>query len=114
VVIVAHAASYALTGRDGVLRVLVTATDTTRAARIAESEEIDAKKAGKRLSDSDKGRAVYLQRFYGVKKEQPTDYDLVVNTDRLTPDEAAATIVAAAGPRSRKRRTPAERRQTEV
>jgi cytidylate kinase len=104
VVIVAHAASYALTDRDDVLRVLVTAPDETRVARIAEEEEVDAKRAAKRLGDSDKGRAVYLERFYGIKTEQPTDYDLVVNTDRLTTDEAAALVVAAAGP---KPRTPA-------
>ena len=103
VVIVAHAASYALTGRDGVLRVLVTAPDETRTARVAEEEDVDSKKASKRLGDSDKGRAVYLERFYGVKKEEPTDYDLVVNTDRLSTDDAAALIAAAAGATPRRR-----------
>ena len=93
VVIVAHAASYALAARDGVLRVLVTASNDTRISRIAAAEGIDAGEAAKRLAEGDKGRAVYLERFYNVKRELPTDYDLVLNTDRISAEEAAAVIV---------------------
>jgi cytidylate kinase len=96
VVIVAHAASYALAGRQGVLRVLVTAPAETRIGRLAARDGIDEKQARKRLAESDKSRAVYLQRFYKVKDEQPTDYDIVLNTDRLTAGEAAALVVGAA------------------
>jgi cytidylate kinase len=97
VVITSHAASFALADRDGVLRVFVTAPDDARVARIVETEGLDAKRAAKELSESDKGREAYLERFYGVKDEEPTQYDLVVNTDRLGTDGAAALIAAAAG-----------------
>jgi cytidylate kinase len=97
IVITSHAASYALADRDGVLRVFVTAPDETRAARYAESEGVDAKRAARELSESDKGREAYLERFYGVKNERPTDYDLVVNTEKLGAGGAAALIAAAAG-----------------
>ena len=107
IVITSHAASYALAGREGVLRVFVTAPDQTRAARFAEAEGVDGKRAVKELDDSDKGRAVYLQRFYDVKNEQPTDYDLVLNTEKLGTDVAAALIVAAGGHQARKRSSPA-------
>jgi cytidylate kinase len=103
VVITSHAASFALAHRSDVLRVFVTAPDGARAARLAESEGIDAKRAVKELAESDKGRAAYLERFYGVKSEQPTQYDLVVNTDRLGTDAAAALIASAAGTRPRRR-----------
>jgi cytidylate kinase len=96
VVILAHAASYALAGRDGVLRVLVTAPTETRIGRIAQQDRLDAKQAGKVVAESDKGRAAYLERFYRVKDELPTDYDLVLNTDRLSAEDAAAMIVDAA------------------
>jgi cytidylate kinase len=96
VVIVSHAASYPLAQRPGVLRVLVTASDETREARVAEEDGVDAKEARKRLGESDKGRAAYLERFYGVKREQPADYDVVVNTDRLSVAEAASVVAAAA------------------
>lgn len=96
VVIVAHAASYALAGRDGVLRVFVTAPRESRVARVASAGGLREKDAAKRIAESDDGRAVYLDRFYDVKRELPTDYDLVVNTDLLSAEEAAAAIVALA------------------
>ena len=96
VVIVAHAASYALAGRSDVLRVLVTASPDIRAGRLAEAAGLNAKGAAKERVEADKGRAAYLQRFYGVKTEIPSDYDLVLNTDRLPPEAAAAVIIDVA------------------
>jgi len=96
VVIVAHAASYALAGREGVLRVLVTAPTETRVARLAANDRVGEKQAGKVVAESDKSRAAYLERFYQVKRENPIDYDLVVNTERLTAEQAAALIAGAA------------------
>ena len=100
VVIVAHAAAHALARRDGVLRVLVTASAATRSARLSESLRIDAKQANHTVKQSDGDRADYLNRFYGVDQELPTHYDLVVNTDMVSPDDAAASIVALATRRS--------------
>ena len=96
VVIVSHAASYALSNRDDVLRVLVTASDDTRRRRAAADGTLDAKQAGKAVQDDDAGRTAYLKKFYGVDRELPTHYDLTVNTDHLTPAAAAAIIVQAA------------------
>ncbi len=96
VVIVSHAASYALAGRDNILRVLVTASDDTRAKRIADIDGVDEKQAAKRIAESDKARGEYLQAFYSVKAELPEHFDLVLSTDRLSVDEAAALIAAAA------------------
>ena len=97
VVIVAHAASHALAARPDVLRVLVSASQETRRARVADDEQLSEKDAARAVDSSDSARADYLKRFYGTKSESPTQYDLVVNTDRLTPDEAVATVTRAAG-----------------
>jgi cytidylate kinase len=97
VVIVAHAASYTLSDREDVLRVLVTGSAEVRAERLAALEGIDLKQAAKDLASMDRNRADYHQRFYGVKHERPGDYDLVISTDRITPEAAAETIAAAAG-----------------
>ena len=86
VVIVAHAASFALAGREGSLRVLVTASPETRAGRYEGS-----------IKDSDTARADYLRRFYGVEHELPTHYDLVINTDVVTIERAADLVALAAG-----------------
>jgi cytidylate kinase len=95
-VIVAHAASVALAGRAGTLRVLVTASVETRRRRLSVARELDEKEAARTVERADAGRAEYLKRFYGVDAELPTQYDLVVNTDRVAPAEAAALIVQAA------------------
>ena len=96
VVIVAHAASIALADRESVLRVLVTASTETRLLRLSDAEGLDAKAAAKLLEESDKGRTAYLKRFYGVSRELPTHYDLVVNTDTLATETAVETIARAA------------------
>jgi len=95
-VIVAHAASYAIGRDDPVLRVFVTASPETREARIAEAESLDQAGAAKALKDSDAGRADYLKRFYDVRDESPTHYDLVLNTDALSVEQAADLISQAA------------------
>jgi hypothetical protein len=99
VVIVSHAASFALSGRD-VLRVLVTASPETRAARLSAMKGLDLRDSGRVIKREDAGRADYLKRFYAVGQELPTHFDVVVNTDALTSEEASLVIVAAAGLRS--------------
>ena len=91
VVIVAHAASFALRERGDTLRVLLTASPQTREGRLSDGGD-----AAKRLAESDAGRADYLKRFYGVSAERPYHYDIVVNTDRLTASDAATRIAAIA------------------
>ena len=95
VVIVSHAASFALADRD-VLRVLVTASPDTRAVRVAEATGTSDRDGARQVRKEDEARADYLQRFYGVGDELPTHYDVVINTDALTPAEAAALIAGAA------------------
>ncbi|HUI25079.1 MAG TPA: cytidylate kinase-like family protein [Candidatus Kryptonia bacterium] len=96
VVIVAHAASMALAGTEGVLRVLVTASPEIRAQRLAATQGLSATDASAAIAKSDRERRDYFQRFYNIKEELPTHYDLVVNTDVLHPDQAVAVIAAAA------------------
>jgi cytidylate kinase len=96
-VIVAHAASLALAGRDGVLRVFVTGSPDSRTKRIATAESIDEKEAAKLVKQGDAARADYVKRFYAVDRELPIHYDLIVNTDELGAEGAAAVVARAAG-----------------
>ena len=95
-VIVAHAASYAIGHGDGILRVLVTASPETRTTRVAEAEGLDQAGAARAVKESDAGRADYLKRFYDVREESPTHYDLVLNTDALSIELAADLIARGA------------------
>lgn len=95
-VIVAHAASFAVAPGEA-LRVFVTASAPTRAERLARERNLDKGAAEQALRGEDAGRADYLKRFYGVGEERSADYDLVVNTEHLSADAAAALIVQAFG-----------------
>lgn len=93
-VIVAHAASMALAGREGLLRVLVTASPETRIKRLAQTES--NADAARLVKDGDSARADYFKRFYDVEQELPTHYDVIVNTDALSAGQAAEVVVRAA------------------
>jgi cytidylate kinase len=96
VMIVSHAASLALADRDDVLRVLVTASPDVRAKRLEDSLGVPADEAKQMIKRGDAGRADYIKRFYGIGDERPVHYDLVLNTDRLSAEDAARLIVTAA------------------
>jgi cytidylate kinase len=96
VVIVAHAASRALPEGPHARRVLVTASPAKRASRLCEEEGIDSKQAARAVKDADANRRDYLKRFYDVGEERPTDYDVVINTDVLSPEQTADLVSRAA------------------
>ncbi len=93
-VIVAHAASMALAGMAGVLRVLITAPEETRARRLHEANPSQSEaQALAAIHNSDRERRDYFRLFYHVKEELPTHYDVVVNTEVLLPEQAVALIL---------------------
>ena len=65
-------------------------------ALVAAGRTVDKGEADKLMKDSDAGRADYFLRFFKIERELPTHYDLVVNTDKLTPEEATDIVAAAA------------------
>lgn len=94
-VIVAHGASIALGRAPGVLRVLVTGSPDVRCDRLREAQGSSEGEARKTIEQSDKARKEYLERFF-MTAEQPTHYDLIVNTDTISAASAADFIAAAA------------------
>ena len=98
VVIVAHGASHAVSREHEALRVFVTASTETRAARIAALEGIDRARAARDVKSSDAARRDYLSRFYDLGDESPTQYDLVINMDALSAEQAAGLVSQLAAP----------------
>jgi len=96
VVIVAHGASIPLAGAAGLLRVLVTGSPEVRAARLSASAGLHKGNAKNAIENSDRERREYLQRFYNIRAELPTHYDIVLNTDVLSFGTAAELIASAA------------------
>jgi cytidylate kinase len=97
VVIVAHAASHVLAGRTEALRVWVTGSPDACAERLVATAGVDARRAGELVEGGRKARADYLRRFHDVKQELPSQYDVVLSTDALSVDDAAAAVVMLAG-----------------
>jgi cytidylate kinase len=100
VVIAAHGASFVLAGVPDVLRVHVTASPDVRAERVSVLARLDRNATVKSIRESDRSRADYLSRFYTIESEQPTHYDVVLNTDRLTTTDAAELVARAASLKS--------------
>ncbi len=96
-VMVAHGAAIPLAGTAGLLRVFVTGSADVRAKRLKEQGSLGERDAARAIENSDRERHEFFRRFYSVREELPTHYDLVLNTDVLSVDEAAAIVLRAAG-----------------
>jgi len=95
-VIVAHPASLALLGRQDVLRVFITASPETRARRLVAAGHVrNEAEASTIVAQSDRERREYIRSFYKIKEELPTHYDLVINTDVLTFEQAEHLVLSA-------------------
>ncbi|MFB3062576.1 MAG: AAA family ATPase, partial [Candidatus Binatia bacterium] len=90
-----HGTSVPLANTSGVLRVLVTASPEVRAERLMALTDVGEPQAKKAIEYSDRERQKFFRRIHDLRQELPTQYDLVVNTDRFTVPEAVKLIVAA-------------------
>jgi cytidylate kinase len=75
------------------LRVLVVAPLEWRRARLAEIRKVSAEEAASRLAQEDHERAEFHRRLFQFQQDDPTNYDLVVNTGSLGLEAAASIIV---------------------
>lgn len=101
VVIVGLGAGFLLKDLSSVLRVLVVAPLETRVRRVLEqrvSEGVSPMSwddAEQMVRHSDKERAGHIRYLFNQDGTAPHNYDLVINTERVTPEEAARLIVHA-------------------
>ena len=96
VVIVGRGAFAILGAAPGALHVRVVAPLEQRAARLAERLGTDAKTAAGLVARSDAERAGYFDAVHGLDLNDPTHFELVLNTARLGVEGAAALVVAGA------------------
>jgi cytidylate kinase len=84
-----------LPGIQSVLRVRVIAPFEERVGRWAEREGIDPDLARYLVRRSDQQRAGFIKYYFDRDWENPLDYDLVINTVRITNDCAVKLIKTA-------------------
>lgn len=92
IVIIGRAGQVLLADDPRVLHVRIIAPYGDRIARVAVSRGITAESAKAQIQASDRARKNYLRRFYQVNWEDPSLYDLVINTGRISVATAAESI----------------------
>ncbi len=96
VVILGRGAQAILGKKPGTFHVHVVAALDARVIRIAERDGVGQAEARRRIHESDNDRRAYVWSLGQRDWEDPLLYDLVLNTDRLTPESGARVIVLAA------------------
>ena len=99
VVLVGRGAQALLAQRRDALHVYVVASPAWRARLAIERLGVDPARAGRVVADTDRQRDQYVKTYYRREREDVTNYDLVLNAERLGFEGAAALIVAEAGRR---------------
>lgn len=95
IVIVGRGSQMILHDRPDVLHVLCIAPLEVRVQRFAQREGLEREEAARRVAENDRGRAAYHRRFWKVDPDDPSLYDLTLQTAAL-PLETAGELVAAA------------------
>ena len=95
VVVVGRGSQIILRDWPGALHAYVAAPLDLRIERIAARDGLSSEDATKAVQESDKSRHAFYRKFFKVNVDDPSLYDLVVNTARL-PYAAAADLIAAA------------------
>jgi cytidylate kinase len=95
-VIVGHAGQVLLGQQAGVLKVLVHGSIENRAERLTHERRIDMEGAMAEIEASDHQRRDFFRHIYDVEWLDNSLYDLVLKTDVLSVESAAAVVVAAA------------------
>jgi cytidylate kinase len=101
-----------LPGVAHVLRVRTVAPRATRTELCMEAEGLDRVAAGRKIDQVDAERARWTQSFFGVNWGDPLLFDLVLNLENLTIEDAAEIVVHAVS-LERFRATAASRKKME-
>ncbi len=84
----------------GALHALTLAPKELRIERLAAREGIDLEEAARRVQDGDRARAAFYRRFWKVDVNDPTLYDMTLETSRLSYELGAELVAAAARARA--------------
>jgi cytidylate kinase len=95
VIIVGRGGAYILHDFDGALHVFLRAAESVRIKAVMARLKLSEEEARHRLKHTDENWTAYIKQVYGHERNQPSHYDLVLDTGRLGYEGAVATIVTA-------------------
>ena len=74
--------------------IFITASHEHRVERVMHKQCLDRTIAEEVIGEVDKARSNYVKRYAGVDRYDARNYDLVINMDRLTEDQAVELILS--------------------
>ncbi len=95
VVIRGRGSQFILKDWPDALHILLVAREETRLKRMVDSLKIPESDARKELSRSDSSHREFIKRYFKSDLEDPINYDIVINTDILTFEDASAIAIKA-------------------
>ena len=96
-VIAGRSGFFVLKDHPNTLDVFIHSSKPTRVARIMRKQELSEKEAEEVICRVDKARENYIQKYASTSRYDLRNYDIVLNMDYLTEDEAVEVILKAIG-----------------
>lgn len=93
VLIIGRASQMLLRDNKDALHIQVVAPLSCRVQKLRDLEGLSQRDAKQRLLASDKARAEFLRRYYGINWLDPQIYDLVINTGQVSIQTAVQLVV---------------------
>jgi cytidylate kinase len=93
IVIRGRGSQFILKDLPGAVHVLVVASLELRVKRVMESLKLDEGNAKKEIGRFDSSRREFIKRYFNAELEDPVDYDLIINTNHLTFEDAVSLII---------------------
>ena len=78
-------------------RVRITASRKLRIENVARNFDLKPAEAKRRVIKTESNRKAFIRKYFNADIADPTNYDLVINTDALTVENAVDVIGAALG-----------------
>lgn len=92
-VIAGRSGFFVLKDHPNKVDIFLTASREHRLERVMRKQRLERAIAEEVIDEVDKGRSNYVRRYAGVDRYDSRNYDLVINMDNLTEDEAVALIL---------------------
>ena len=94
-ILLGRGGAFFLKNVPGVLKIRIIGSENVRVSRIMDRYHLDEKSARKIVLQRDEERAGYTRFFYNMAWDDPSSYDIVINTDSLTNDIVNSMVEGA-------------------
>jgi cytidylate kinase len=105
IVIRGRGSQFILKGFPGALHIFVVAPNDIRIKRVMESLKLDRGEAKKEMDRRDISRREFTKRYFHSELENPLHYDLVINTEHISFEDATSIIIKAVSSEVKTERT---------